>query len=207
MLATNEQLREQYLQRIAVYKSLGYDRPAAAAYVVDQLGRIDSPVLDVGTGQGLLATELARRGADVVSVDASEEEQRVGVVNATCEGVLQHITFLSIDARNLPFAGETFGAVATLDALHHFDDGPAVFSEMRRVVRPSGKILLAELSPAGLRLVGHVHESEGRVHPVGRVTISSAVEWFVSNGFRVIASEEGHLHSVRILQMARHTGE
>jgi hypothetical protein len=57
---------------------------------------------------------------------------------------------------------------------------------MRRVVKPSGRILLAELTPDGFALVARVHESEGRVHPVGPVTVSLAVEWFVSNGFRLL---------------------
>lgn len=73
---------------------------------------------------------------------------------------------------------------------------------MRRVVKPSGRILLAELTPDGFALVARVHESEGRVHPVGPVTVSSAVDWFVSNGLRLVAVEEGHLHSVAVLEQA-----
>lgn len=45
-----------------------------------------------------------------------------------------------------------------------------------------------------------MHEPEGRVHPVGPVTVSSAVDWFVLNGFRLIGLEEGHLHSVAVLE-------
>jgi ubiquinone/menaquinone biosynthesis C-methylase UbiE len=193
-------VRDRYLQRIAIYKSFGYDRPAAVQFVVDRLQPVEGTVLDVGTGQGVLAIELARRGAAVVSVDVSEEEQRVGVVNAEFEGLLPRIAFRTLDARSLPFRDSSFDAVATLDALHHLDDGPAVFREMRRVVRPAGRILLAELTAEGLALVARVHESEGRVHPVGAVTVSLAVEWFVSNGFRLVVAEEGHLHSVAVLE-------
>jgi hypothetical protein len=56
-----EQVRDRYLERIALYESVGCDRPAAARWVVDQLERFEGPVLDVGTGQGLIAAELARR--------------------------------------------------------------------------------------------------------------------------------------------------
>jgi ubiquinone/menaquinone biosynthesis C-methylase UbiE len=197
---TNQQTRQRYLQRIEVYKSFGYDRPAAVRYAVDRLEPFEGSVLDVGTGQGLLAIELARRGSPVVSIDVSEEEQRVGKANADSEDLSQRITFLTLDAQTLPFPDGTFGAVATLDALHHLADGPAVFSEMRRVLEPSGRILLAELTSDGFALVARVHESEGRVHPVGPVTVSSAVDWFVSNGFRLIGLEEGHLHSVAVLE-------
>ena len=107
---------------------------------------------------------------------------------------------MTIDAKTLPFQDDTFGAVATLDALHHLADGPAVFSEMRRVVKPSGKILLAELTTDGFSLVARIHASEGRVHPVGPVTVASAVDWFVSRGCRLVVLAEDHLHTVAVLE-------
>jgi 2-polyprenyl-3-methyl-5-hydroxy-6-metoxy-1,4-benzoquinol methylase len=197
---TTQQVRDRYLERTALYKSLGYDRPAAGRWVVDQLERIEGPVLDVGTGQGLMAAELARRGASVVSIDVDAEEQRVGVVNTQYEGVAERITFMTADAQHLPFLGGAFGTVATLDALHHLADGLAVFSELRRVVKPSGRILLAELTAEGFGLVARIHESEGRVHPVGPVTIAAAVDWFVSNGFRLVAQKGDHFHIVAVLE-------
>jgi ubiquinone/menaquinone biosynthesis C-methylase UbiE len=47
------------------------------------------------------------------------------------------------------------------------DSGPTVFAEMQRVLKPSGKLLLAELTAEGFALVSRVQEAEGRVHPVG----------------------------------------
>jgi ubiquinone/menaquinone biosynthesis C-methylase UbiE len=76
----------------------------------------------------------------------------------------------------------------------------AVFAEMRRMVKPSGKILLAELTQDRVALVARVHESEGRVHPVGSVTVSSAVDWFLANGLRLVVCREAHLHTVAVLQ-------
>jgi ubiquinone/menaquinone biosynthesis C-methylase UbiE len=38
---------------------------------------------------------------------------------------------------------------------------------MQRVLKPSGRLLLAELTAEGLALVARVQEAEGRVHPVG----------------------------------------
>ncbi|HEY3382219.1 MAG TPA: thioredoxin family protein [Vicinamibacterales bacterium] len=57
--------------------------------------------------------------------------------------------------------------------------------------------LMSELMAA---LVARVHQSEGRVHPVGPVTIAAAVDWFGSHAFRLIVPEEAHLHSVAVLQ-------
>jgi SAM-dependent methyltransferase len=137
-----QRARDRFLERIAIYKSFGYDRPAAVRFVVDHLQPVEGE----------------------------------------------------------PFPDQSFDAVATLNALQHLDDGPAVFREMRRVVKPSGKILLAELTDEGFALVARVHESEGRVHPVGSMTVSLAVEWFVSNGFRLTVAEERYCQSVAVLE-------
>jgi hypothetical protein len=45
-----------------------------------------------------------------------------------------------------------------------------------------------------------IYKAEGRVHPVGHVTIAAAVDWFVSNGFRLVARKEDHLHTVAVLE-------
>jgi ubiquinone/menaquinone biosynthesis C-methylase UbiE len=168
-------------------------------WIVDQLGPVSGRVLDVGTGQGLCAIEFARRGAEVTSVDVDEAEQRVGRDNAALEGVASRVRFLAADARRLAFSDGTFDIVASLDALHHLSDGPAVFAEMRRLVKPDGRILLAELTAEGLAIINRVHASEGRVHPVGPVTVGAAVAWFAGHGLRVAALLEGQLHSVAIL--------
>jgi 2-polyprenyl-3-methyl-5-hydroxy-6-metoxy-1,4-benzoquinol methylase len=194
--------RDRFVSRNLLYRSYGYDRPAAAQSAVDRLGACEEPVLDVGTGQGLLAIELARRGHQVVSIDLSAEEQQVGVVNAQHEAVWHRITFLAVDARDTRLESASFGAIGMMDALHHLDDGPATFAEMARLLRPGGRILLAELTAEGFALVARVHESEGRVHPVAGVTLAAAADWFTSNGFRLSALDEAHLHAVAILDKA-----
>jgi len=190
---------ERYEMRMALYRSLGYDRLAATRYAVDQLGTFDGDVLDVGSGQGLLAIELGRRGGLVTSIDSNADEQRVGVANAGHQGVAERIAFLTADARMMPFDDGSFGAVAMMDALHHLEDAPAIFSEMRRVLAPGGKILLAEMTAEGFAIVARVHRSEGRVHPVGPVTVAAAVNWFVSRGFRLLSLSEEHLHTFAVL--------
>ena len=190
---------ERYEARMALYRSLGYDRLAAVCSALDRLGPLEGEVLDVGTGQGLLAIELARRGASVTSIDASAAEQRVGVANAGHQGLAGRITFLTVDARRTPFGDGVFVAVTILDALHHFEEGASVFAEVRRVLAPAGRVLLAEMTPEGFALIEHVHASEGRVHPVGPVTLEAAVHWFTSRGFRLLTLDEQHLHLVAVL--------
>ena len=199
MTVQADDARARFLARIEFYRSLGFDRPAAVRFVVEQLGQFENPVLDVGTGQGQLAIALAKAGAAVTSIDANAEEQAVGIANARGDGLAEQITFLTVDARDLPCADGAFGAVAMMDALHHLDDGPAVFSQMRRVLRSGGRLLLAEFTPAGFALVAKAHEAEGRTHPVGPVAFSSAVSWFQDHQCSLSVLTEGHLHDVAVL--------
>ena len=68
------QRRQEFEARIAQYRALGHDRLAAVRFVAGAAGRLHGPALDVGTGRGLLARELARLSLDVVSVDVDASE-------------------------------------------------------------------------------------------------------------------------------------
>jgi 2-polyprenyl-3-methyl-5-hydroxy-6-metoxy-1,4-benzoquinol methylase len=190
--------RDRYVKRLAVYRLAGYDRPAAVRFVVDQAEGFSGPILDVGSGQGMLAMEFARRGFEVVSVDVNPEEQLTAILNAQLEGLPGRITFMATDARRVPFRDGAFAAAAAMDALHHLAEGPLVFAEMVRVVRPSGRILLAEFDRRGLEIVARVHRSEGRDHPVGPVTFADAVAWFVASGLNLELRREGSFHSIAV---------
>lgn len=190
--------RERHVKRLAVYKLAGYDRSAAVRFVVDQAEGFSGPILDVGSGQGMLAIEFARRGFEVVSIDVNPDEQMNAILNAQLEALPGRVSFMATDARQVPFPDGAFGAAAAMDALHHLAEGPPIFAEMVRLVRPSGRILLAEFDRQGLGIVARVHHSEGRDHPVGPVTFAGAVDWFVASGLNLELRREGSFHSVAV---------
>jgi len=195
--------RERYAARLAVYKQAGYDRPAAVRFVVDQAAGFTGPILDVGSGQGMLAMEFARRGFEVVSVDVDPDEQMTAILNAQLEELSGRITFMATDARTVPFRDGAFGGAAAMDALHHLVEGPPVFAEMLRVVSPGGRIVLAEFDRRGLEIVGRVHRSEGCRHPVGPVTFADAVDWFLAHGLKLDARAVGNFHSIAVFMKPR----
>jgi ubiquinone/menaquinone biosynthesis C-methylase UbiE len=192
-------LRQAFESRTAQYRALGYDRHTAAQFVASAAGPLRGPALDVGTGKGLLAVELARLGLDVVSVDVDASELPLASHLASEAGVGGRIRFLHRDAGRLPFGRGHFGCAAMMDALHHVADPGPVLAEMARAVRVGGLLVVADFTPEGFRLVARVHRAEGRVHPESGATVAQARSFLEGQGLDCVGRTEGHLHEVVIL--------
>jgi len=197
--------KASFLVRTEHYLSLGYDRFAAADFVVKTGGRLSGPALDIGTGKGLTAMAMARRGLDVVSVDPDADEQALAFLLAAEEGLKDRICFVRGDASMLPYSEDHFGCAALVDVLHHLQDPVPVLEEAARVLKPSGILILADFSPEGFELVARVHQEEGREHPVSGVTLESAASFLSGRGFEVAVRLSVHKHDVIVL--AKRTGE
>jgi len=99
-----------------------------------------SKVLDVATGTGDLAIELASRGAEVVASDFSEEMLELARRKAP------EITFEWANAMELPYASDTFDATTVGFGVRNFGDLSQGVRELARVVRPGGKVVILEMT-------------------------------------------------------------
>src|SRR4051794_16884225 len=81
--------------------------------VADSLGLLSGqPALDVGTGTGKLALEIAHRtGARLVGVDFAEPMLRAGRPSIVADSVGHRVNLAAADAMRLPFADGFFAAV------------------------------------------------------------------------------------------------
>ena len=96
-------------------------------------------LLDIGGGTGDLAALLAAVvPCDVTVLDASPRMLRYAEGLPGVEAVLG-------DAAVMPFAGDGFDAALVCDAFHHFTRPAAAASEIARVVRPGGGVVIAEI--------------------------------------------------------------
>ena len=188
-----------FLARTERYLSLGFDRFAAAEFVVKTGGRLSGPALDIGTGKGLTALALARRALEVVSVDTDANEQSLASFLAAEAGLRDHVRFVCGDASVLSFPDEYFGCAALVDILHHLQDPEPVLEETARVLKPSGILILADFSTEGFKLVARVHREEGREHPASGTTLESAAAFLSGRGFEVSVRLSGHNHDVIVL--------
>jgi demethylmenaquinone methyltransferase/2-methoxy-6-polyprenyl-1,4-benzoquinol methylase len=99
--------------------------------------------LDVATGTGRIAQELARQGARAVGVDFTVEMMQRGRESGV--GADEEVYFAGADALALPFADDTFDGVTTGFAMRNVTDIEAAFREMHRVVRPGGRVVCLEV--------------------------------------------------------------
>lgn len=128
--------------RVRLRRALQAERHAVLeAHVARLLAplRGDERALDVGCGTGALAYAFAPLVGEVVGVDSSEE-----FLAAAREDAPEGCTFVSGDAEALPFPYGDFDLVGCLRVLHHVQRPELVVSELARVTRPGGRILLAD---------------------------------------------------------------
>lgn len=95
-------------------------------------------ILDVGCGGGILAEELARRGADVTGIDFSVSSLAAANRHAAKASVRPAVRYAACDALSLPFADASFDAVVSSDFLEHVPDLGRCVREMSRVLVPGG---------------------------------------------------------------------
>lgn len=97
-------------------------------------------IIDVAAGTGTSSAALARSGARVVAVDFSP-----GMI---AEGRKRHkkIEFIEADAQKLPFGDDEFDAVTISFGLRNINDPKQALSEMYRVLKPGGRLVVCEFS-------------------------------------------------------------
>jgi SAM-dependent methyltransferase len=118
----------------------------------------DDRLLDVASGKGDSAILAARElGCTVTGIDAGE----AGVIEATraaqAAGVAHRVTFQTGDAEALPFADGSFDAVLCECSLCLFGDKRGALSQIRRVLRPGGRVAIADVLAEHDRLPSTLH--------------------------------------------------
>jgi len=104
----------------------------------------DEDVLDVGCGNGILLMGAAKRltsgkgiGIDIWTEGSGDNRPEIFLENAKIEGVADRVSLQNEDARQLPYADESFDVVISGLTVHHMGfDAEKAMSEMTRVLKP-----------------------------------------------------------------------
>lgn len=123
-----------------------YERPAMLNLAGEVSGR---RILDAGCGSGPLTAALRAKGAAVTGFDASAAmvdlaRQRLGAVADL------HVADLGAP---LPFADAEFDDVVASLVLHYLEDWTGPLSELRRVLKPGGRLMVSVNHPCAYAIV------------------------------------------------------
>jgi ubiquinone/menaquinone biosynthesis C-methylase UbiE len=169
----------------------GYDRnplqlfffEPAHRMLLDALGPDDRCILDVGCGTGRFASRVLERfpRSRVWGLDLSEGMLRRG--QARCRAADGRLHLVRADSARLPFASSTFDVVTCAHSFHHYPHQARVLSEMHRVLRPGGRLLIID---------GDRDRWWGRfVFDVFVVLLEGAVHHVSRRGYRALLREAG----------------
>lgn len=112
--------------------------------MLQQLSLADQHVLDVGCGTGRWAEMVINRlpHAQVWGLDLSEKMLEHAAIRAKSYPDRMHFT--QGNSQELPYEDSTFDLVTCSHSFHHYPDQLQVVKEMRRVLKPEGRVILVD---------------------------------------------------------------
>jgi SAM-dependent methyltransferase len=141
-------------------------------------------VLDVAGGDGYWAAQARRRGAAAVAVDIAPAKLRRGGSLSSRPGLVRG------DALRLPFPDGSFDRVMSICAIEHFDDGARALSEMARVLRPGGELVMsADALTLAKRWPRLTYAHCARYHVQRTYSAGELTSLLGERGLSVVASE------------------
>jgi SAM-dependent methyltransferase len=162
-------------------------------------------ILDLGCGFGRHAFEAARRGANVVALDAGRDE--VEGVAATFAAMVEagelstenlHVAAVQGDALAIPFPDGTFDRVICSEVLEHIPNDVGAMRELARVLRPGGTMAIT-VPRFGPELINWALSDAYHNVPGGHIRIfrkSQIQKRLTSVGMQVTSHHYAHgLHS------------
>jgi ubiquinone/menaquinone biosynthesis C-methylase UbiE len=123
-----------------------YERPA----MIDLAGDVDGHrVLDVGCGSGPLSAALRAKGAIVTGFDGSPAMVELARQRLGDDAALKVADL----GRPLPFSDGAFDDIVVSLVLHYLRDWAAPLAELRRVLKPGGRLILSVNHPIVYKLL------------------------------------------------------
>ena len=141
---SSEIIMEQYSE--IMKKQLGKEYIRFAENVIKKVNPVqDSKVLEIGPGPGWAGINLLKQRNDIKleGIEASPDMVRVATENAAKEGLAERVLYnKGVGEAMTNFSDHHYDLVISRDSLHHWEDPMKVFMEIKRVLKPNGKIYI-----------------------------------------------------------------
>ena len=178
----------------ALYNQIGngYNLTRSAdPYIAERLyeavfSGTDGSYLDIGCGTGNYAIALSEKGLSISGIDPSDK--MLASAKERCTNIRWH----NGSAENLHFADKTFTGIVGMLTLHHWQDIPAGFKEMHRVIQPGGKVAFFTSEPEQMKGYWLNHYFPGMLQQSIRQmpSVESLGDAASDAGFKVLPTEK-----------------
>ena len=151
--------------------------------------------VDAGGGAGDLSRALAGRARQFVVADLTGEMRDVGRDAAEAAGV-DNVLFVRAALEDLPFPDRSFDVVLCRFVVHHLAEPAVALGELRRVCRPSGRVVVADLTALDDTVATRHNALERLRDPSHTVALSedALVAAVAGAGFQVRATDRHEHH-------------
>jgi len=144
-IAKFEAMAEEWWDPTGEFKPLHKINPIRLDYIDRQVKLASATVLDVGCGGGLLAENMATRGAKVTGIDRSPKALAIARLHSEQSGV--PVEYVENDAETWAEShAEYYDAVTCLEVLEHVPDVPRTVAACAAMIKPGGHFFFATLN-------------------------------------------------------------
>lgn len=142
---TEAKVRQQYDQMAATYDWRWSRYVSNTLSFLKNWAQIPptARVLDVACGTGEFAHILVAENPNQAMVGVDISEKMLAIAQQKCDGY-PNVAFQVASASALPFADNSFDVAVSANAFHYFDQPEFALVEMKRVLKPDGKVVIID---------------------------------------------------------------
>jgi len=130
-------------------------------------------VLEIGFGNGITSKEFMKQchytGLDYSELMVQEAEKNCAGLGAK---------FVHGDIHQMPFPDNTFDVIFTINTIYFWDDADKAIAELRRVLKPEGKLFIGMRTKEDMEFLGNITQHNFNIRPLHLVE-----EMLVEGGF------------------------
>jgi 2-polyprenyl-3-methyl-5-hydroxy-6-metoxy-1,4-benzoquinol methylase len=183
-----------YLERKKLYQSFGYDVEKERDFILAQAKPLYGKILEAGTGKGNFALALAKAGYFFVTFDISAAEQRFAKLNIAHFGFQKQVDFRIENGEHTSFSEGSFDTIFSVNVIHHLRNPYQVLDELIRLLSQNGKLILADFTEEGFKVMDKIHALEGNKHEMGKIKLIDAQAYLREKFFLVRSIQSMYQH-------------
>jgi ubiquinone/menaquinone biosynthesis C-methylase UbiE len=141
----NDTVKQSFKKQAEKFGAYHMSKVEYTDYLINRIGAKGTEhALEVAAGTCICGRALSPFVKDITCLDLTEE-MLAQAKKLAAESQIKNIYFQTGNAEELPYDSETFDLVVTRLSFHHFDNPEKPFSEMKRVLKKGGKLVVWDM--------------------------------------------------------------